>query len=478
MPTKRKDYGFLPAVEATIRRYHMLDEGDAVLVGVSGGPDSVALLHALLALQPKWSLRLVIAHLNHQLRGSTADQEAAFVDRLAADLGIPYEIGSINVAEYGIENRLSLQEAAREARYTFYDEVATKHSANKIALGHHADDNAESMLMHLLRGTGPLGLAGIPPVRHPRIIRPLIDLTRKEILAFLELGGFEHMIDSSNLNTKYLRNRIRLELLPDLKEHYNPNMVSALNRLASILRDEEDFWNQEVRRTLKGLVVDQRPGRLCLAAHRLSELHPALLRRLIRCAVLSLKGGLKRLGHVHVEAVTRLIAAPAPSGRLDLPRGVRVVLDRDEICFVLDPSEQTVGFEHEIPHTQTTFIPEISISLKLSACNRSEVANLKTHPATTALFDAATVTFPLKVRNFREGDRFNPLGMAGSQKVKTFFINNKIPRLQRLLCPILVSGERIIWVGGYRIDDSAKITQRTKNVLKAELLPANMINRD
>jgi tRNA(Ile)-lysidine synthase len=202
MPTKRKDCGFLSAVEATIRRYHMLDKGDAVLVGVSGGPDSVALLHALLALQPKWSLRLVIAHLNHQLRGSTADQEAAFVDRLAAGLGIPCEIGSINVAEYGIENRLSLQEAAREARYTFYDEVAIKYSASKIALGHHADDNAESVLMHLLRGTGPLGLAGIPPVRHPRIIRPLIDLTRKEILAFLELGGFEHMRDPSNLKSQ------------------------------------------------------------------------------------------------------------------------------------------------------------------------------------------------------------------------------------------------------------------------------------
>jgi tRNA(Ile)-lysidine synthase len=155
-----------------------------------------------------------------------------------------------------------------------------------------------------------------------------------------------------------------------------------------------------------------------------------------------------------------------------------VVLDRDEICFLLDPSEKTLGFEYEIPHTQTTLIPEIGISLKLSACNRSEVADLKTHPATTALFDAARVTFPLQVRNFRQGDRFNPLGMAGSQKVKTFFINHKVPRSQRLLCPILVSGGRIIWVGGYRIDDSAKVTQKTKKVLKAELLPASMINKD
>jgi tRNA(Ile)-lysidine synthase len=149
MPTSKKDYDFLSAVETTIRHYHMLDEGDTILVGVSGGPDSVALLHSLSALAPKWSLRLVIAHLNHQLRGATADQEAAFVDRLATGLGIPCEIDSKNVARYGSEHRLSLQVAARIVRYAFYDEVAAKYSAGKIALGHHSDDNAESILMRL-----------------------------------------------------------------------------------------------------------------------------------------------------------------------------------------------------------------------------------------------------------------------------------------------------------------------------------------
>jgi tRNA(Ile)-lysidine synthase len=429
-------------------------------------------------LQPKWSLRLVIAHLNHELRGSTADQEAAFVGRLAAGLGIPCEIGSRNVAQYGAEHRLSLQEAARIARYAFYDEVAAKYSASKIALGHQADDNAESILMHLLRGTGPLGLTGIPPVRQGRIIRPLIGLTRADILAFLELGGVEYMRDRSNLDTEYLRNRIRHELLPNLKEHYNPKAIRALNRLSSILRDEEDFWDQEVRRTLQDLVLEQTPSRLCLTARGLSELHPALLRRLVRHATLSVKGDIKRLGHVHVEAVARLLAGPSPSGRIDLPQGVRVVRDRDEICFLLGPSEETARFEYDIPRIQTTFIREIGILLKLSVCNRSEVPQVKNYPMNTALFDAAAVSLPLKVRNFQQGDRFKPMGMLGSQKVKTFFINHKVPRSQRLRCPILVSGGRIIWVGGYRIDDSAKITQKTKKVLKAELLPASMINKD
>ncbi len=471
MPTPRKDYGFLSAVEAAIHHYHMLDEGDTVLVGVSGGPDSVALLHSLVTLGPKWSLRLVIAHLNHQLRGAIADQEAAFVGRLAASLGIPCEIGSKNVAEYGAEHRLSLQEAARVVRYAFYDEVAAKYSASKIALGHHADDNAESILMHLLRGTGPLGLTGIPPVRHGRIIRPLIGLIRKDILAFLELGGFEYMRDHSNIDTKYLRNRIRHELLPHLKERYNPNTVSALNRLASILRDEEDFWDQEVRRTLQDLVLDHTPDRLSLMTRGLPDLHPALLRRLVRHAVLSLKGELKRLGHVHVEAVARLIAEPSPSGRLDLPQGVMVVRDREKVIFLLGLPEEIVGFEYHIPRIQTTFIREIGILLKLSAYDADKISHPKNYPMTTAIFDLTAVTFPLKVRNFKHGDRFKPLGMAGSQKVKTFFINHKVPRSQRLRCPILLSGGRIIWVGGYRIDDSAKVTEKTKKVLKAELLP-------
>jgi tRNA(Ile)-lysidine synthase len=467
----KKDYGFLTAVDTTIRHYRMLDRGDTVLVGVSGGPDSVALLHTLVTLGPEWSLRLVIVHMNHQLRGATADHEAAFVGKLAAGLGIHCEIGSRNVAKYGAEHRLSLQEAARIVRYAFYDEVAAKYSANKIALGHHADDNAESILMHLVRGTGPLGLTGIPPVRHGRIIRPLIGLTRKEILAFLERAGFEYMKDRSNLDTKYLRTRTRHELLPYLKKHYNPSTVCALNRLASILRDEEDFWDQEVRRRLQDLVLDHTPDRLSLMARGLSDLHPALLRRLVRHALLSLKGELKRLGHVHVEAVAQLIAASSPSGRLDLPQGVRVVRNREKICFLLGPPEERAKFEYHIPCIRTTFIREIGTCLKLSVCDVSEVYRPENYPLTTALFDLAAVSFPLKVRNFEHGDRFRPLGMAGSQKVKTFFINNKVPRSKRLRCPIFLSEGKIIWVGGYRIGDSVKVTEKTRKVLKAELLP-------
>lgn len=471
MTTPTKDDGFLSAMEAAIVHYRMLSPGDAVLVGVSGGPDSVALLHSLVAIGPKWSLRMIVAHLNHQLRGSTAEEEAAFVNRIAADLGIPCEIASRDVAQYAIRHRLSVQEAARTVRYAFYDQAAAKYCADKIALGHHADDNAESILIHFLRGTGPLGLVGIPPVRDGRIIRPFIDLTRKEILAYIERHGLEYVTDRSNLDADYLRNRIRHQLLPLLREGYNPNMVDALNRLASILRDEEDFWDFTVRQVFQELSPQLTPQGMSLPVSRLAGLHPALLRRVVRHAILQVKGELKRVSRVHIQAIIQLVGGPSPSGRLNLPDGITVIRDREAMYFLSEPLQELVEFEHEIPGIQTTPIPEIGIALKLEACDTSEVSDPRSYPLTTALFDMEAITFPLTVRSFKGGDRFNPLGMSGSQKVKTFFINQKVARSERLRCPILLSGGHIVWVGGYRIDDSVKITEKTKKILKAELLP-------
>jgi len=463
---------FLAGVDAAIGRYGMLAPGDTVVVGVSGGPDSVALLHCLVALKKRRPLDLVVAHLNHQLRGATASQEAVFVESLALRLNVPCEISSKDVASYADEHRLSIQEGARKVRYAFYREVSQKYGATKIALGHQADDNAESVLIHLLRGTGPRGLGGIPPVRDGCIIRPLIDMHRAQILQFLETGGFEYVEDHSNFDPKYLRNRIRHRLLPSLKADYNPRAVWALTRLAEIAREEEDFWGRQVTGAFQGLVLEQTTGRLVLSASGLARLHPALLRRLVRHAVLSLRGNLRRLGHQHVEAVVRLVKRSSPSGRIDLPRRVMAVRDRDELVFLLGPPEKRPRYEYQISSAGSTFVKEISAYLHLSLCEAKDVGEPGIYPPTTALMDLAAVSFPLTVRSPKEGDRFRPLGMSGSQKVKTFFINLKVPRSKRRRCPLLLSGSRIIWVAGYRIDDSAKVTEDTKRVLKAELLAA------
>lgn len=465
----KKD-AFLAAVEATIRDHHMLQAGDTVVTAVSGGPDSVALLHTLANLSAGWSLRLVVAHLNHKLRGAAADEEAAFVARLSADLNLPCEIRSTNAAKIHREQRRSLQEVARDLRYTFYGEVAEMYGAQKIALGHQAEDNAESVLMHLLRGAGPRGLSGIPPVRDRRIIRPLIQTTRQEILDFLARKGWAYVKDQSNLDRKYLRNRIRHELLPCLQKQYNRDVVSALNRLAAILRDEENFWEQEVKQAFDFAVTEGRTDAVVLSGASLSRQHPALLRRVIRRAVSCVKGDLRRLGHTHVEAVSRLITGPCCYGRADLPGGVRVERDREKISFLVGNPEVPVSFEYDISCPATTRMDEIGLSLRLSEYALNEIPDLRACPEGTALFDRAALCFPLKVRNFRPGDRFRPLGLAGTQKLKAFFINEKVPRAKRRRCPILLSRGDIIWVAGYRIADPAKITDKTKRVVKAELL--------
>ncbi|MBW2109131.1 MAG: tRNA lysidine(34) synthetase TilS [Deltaproteobacteria bacterium] len=462
----------LSAVEATIDRHCMLNSGDTVVVGVSGGPDSVALLHCLLALRSRWSLELIVAHLNHQLRGTAAAQDAVFVRKMAAHLDLPCVVDSKDVKAYRAKHRLSIQEAARKLRYAFYEETAARLCATKIALGHQQDDNAESVLMHLMRGTGPRGLAGIPPVRRGRIIRPLLEVSRSEILAFLKCRGLEYVQDSSNFDNKYLRNRIRHELLPLLERDFKVKPSHTLTRLAAIVRDEEDFWDQVVSQTFDDLTTRVDSNRIEFSVAQARGVHPALLRRVIRHAVERLRGDLKRLNHGHVEAAARLMTGISPYGWLDLPLRTAVCRDGDTVIVSWTRQEATPRFEHLLEAPGVTVIPEIGMTLRLHELAAGSLpAQLKDLPQDKAFLDLDTLEFPLTVRNTRPGDRFRPLGMAGSQKLQDFFINHKVPRRQRRRCPVVTSRDRIVWVAGHRIDDSVKITDTTKRVLVAELIP-------
>jgi tRNA(Ile)-lysidine synthase len=229
MSTKHNDFvnshlvkRILRAVDRTLRTHCMLQNADAVLVAVSGGADSVALLHILLELAPKYSLRMAIAHLNHGLRQKESDRDEAFVASLAKQLELPFYVGREDVRGYRQRHRLSIEDAARQVRYRFYNSVAVNYGYGKIALGHHGDDNAELILMNLLRGSGPLGLSGISPVRDGKIVRPLINLRRSEIMDYVAAKNLDYVTDSSNWDLKFRRNKIRTRLIPQLKSGYNP----------------------------------------------------------------------------------------------------------------------------------------------------------------------------------------------------------------------------------------------------------------
>ena len=485
MPVSNKDFNkrLLRTVKETVDAYGMLEEKDSVVVGVSGGPDSIALLHVLRALTEPFSLKIGIAHLNHGLRENDSDTDASFVGALSDRLGLPCHIRKEDVHEYRTRKRLSLEEAARQVRYAFLKSVAETNRYNKIALGHHADDNAELVLMNLFRGTGPLGLSGIPPVRGKEIVRPLIKLSRSEIIDFLHENRLEYVSDASNRDTKYLRNRVRNELIPLLKTDYNPKISETLNRLSSIMLSENAWIEDIIYPLFEKSVLDVKDECVTFSVPILDRWHPAAQRRILRKAISKTKGDLRRISLVNIDAVLRLLNEGPTYGTLDLPDRIRIRRRGDVLSITREstalrdldgksePSEP-IGFEYHIPEPESVFIKEIGAHLEFTEMSTDALPHECRAGNDTGFFDRDALSFPMIVRNCRPGDVFRPLGMDGTQKLKKFFIDKKVPRDERVKCPVLLSRDRIIWVVGHRADDSAKITPLTRNVLKVQLFLA------
>ncbi|MBW2100176.1 MAG: tRNA lysidine(34) synthetase TilS [Deltaproteobacteria bacterium] len=463
----------------------MFHPEESVLVGVSGGPDSIAMLHVLLDLSPCMSLRLGVAHVNHCLRHKDSDNDAQFVESLAKELGLPFYIKKEDVLKYQKDNGLSQEEAARRVRYAFYYDIAKKNDFGKIALGHHADDNAELVLMYLFRGSGPLGLSGIPPVRDNKIVRPLIKSTRSQILDFLEVKGLDYVTDISNTDVKYLRNRIRHHLIPALKEDYNPAITQTLNRLSSIIRSEEEWIEEVIEPVFKKTVLAIENKKLTLCISRLKGIHVAAQRRIIRKAIKKIKGDLRRITFSHIDSAICLMENGPDWGSLDFPDRVRIKRTGDHLLFSKEKhplrslgikKKETLFPEYKIFSNgfkaEKVFIKETGVYLSFTETGASTLFDFHGKGKNIAFFDINKLHFPLTIRSFQPGDRFTPLGMSGTQKVKKFFINNKIPPSERSKCLILTSGQQIIWIVGHRIDESVKVTSSTNRVLKAELLLA------
>ena len=475
----------LSKVEHTLIAHRMVQKGDTVVVGVSGGPDSVALLHILLALAPKFSFQVAIAHLNHCLRRDESKRDEDFVVSLAEQLDLPLHVERQDVRYYQKSHRLSLEEAARQVRYRFYDAIAAKFGYQKIALGHHSDDNAELILMYLLRGSGPLGLSGIPPLRDARIIRPLIDIKRSEILDFIAARNLDCVLDSSNRDSQYLRNRVRNRLIPQLEAEYNPQIIDSLNRLALILDAEHRWIESLIQPIFEKVVVFEKQSRIGFDIEQLNQHNIAVRRRLIRKAVLKVKGNLRRLAFVHVEAAIKLAQKTAASGALDLPDRIRI--SRQDNVLIISKEAQnlrhlasaarlssTPDYAYRLSKAGEIFIKEAALKIRFSEIPLENTPDwrLSGQGASTVYFDMDKIRFPLVIRNFRPGDRFSPLGMTGRQKLNKFFIDHKVSRADRKKCPILLSRNEIIWVVGHRLDNAAKMGPQTRRILKAEVLLA------
>ncbi|MDX9745298.1 MAG: tRNA lysidine(34) synthetase TilS [Syntrophales bacterium] len=474
-------------VRKYIRRHGMLKRGDRVIVGVSGGADSMALLSVLHRLRDELAVTLVVAHMNHGLRGSESDADGDLVGNTAATLGLPFHERRVDIGSLAKREGLSLEDMARRERYGFFHHLLQDLPADKITLGHQRHDQAETVLMNLIRGAGSRGLRGILPVRENVLIRPFLDVSREEILAYLDGESIPYREDSSNQSGEFLRNRIRLDLMGQMKR-YNPRIEARLCDLAETMRLENDFLERETTGALKRLGVSG-GGDTALRIGDMRELHGAMQRRVIKAVLERRSQRQNGISRVHVDAVARLLERGRVGQMLSLPFDTEVFRQYDGLLFrekTRRRSKRAESGERNgarppgiVPPFQGAFryriddipanilIEETGMRLRLTKTG-APACDLKSE--NVVLLDYKKITFPCEIRNIRSGDRFRPLGMGGTKKLRTFFADRKVPREIRKETPLLVDGEKVLCVVGITVSDTAKITPSTKTCLKIEMI--------
>jgi len=444
----------------------LIETGDCIMVAVSGGPDSTALLHILNDLKPRLNIELAAAHFHHGLRGEEADRDAGFVEQLSNELGLPFIMEWGDVAGYREKNRLSLQEAARDLRLQFLEEARRSMGARKIALGHTRDDQTEELVMRLIRGTGPEGLAGMLMMRDNVFIRPLLHIPKADLLHFLRERGLAYVEDKSNQDLRYLRNRIRHQCLPLLRE-LNPSLDLALHRLSFLAQVDNGYWRQEQFNLLRQLVIYEHEGLLVMDRSGLCGQHGALLRRLLKSAGATVSGSSKALNFSHINSVYEAIQGGSPNTHLDLPHGLQVDVSYREVVFSRRDSFKS-GFIYTLEKPGFLAMEKIQSQLVIEHRPMTGAEELDLGPW-QAVVDAGLLDWPLTIRSVHPGDRMLPLGMENHKKLKDLFINRKVPRWKRPLLPVIESGSDIIWVAGIGPGEQVKVTSQTSSFLHIAL---------
>ena len=452
-----------------IRDNCLISGQSQLLVAVSGGPDSVCLLHVLVKLREELGIKLHVSHLDHQLRGAESKADADYVQRLANQLKLPVTIDVRDVKGYRAQRHLSLEEAAREVRYAFLAELAESIGADCVAVGHTTDDQVETILMHLIRGTGARGLRGLQPAnlwqsseRSLTVIRPLLPVSRQETADYCRSHQLEPRLDASNQSLHPLRNKIRHQLVPLLKS-YNPRITEALLRTARLAGEDLASLNQESARLGAGISKRQEAA-IVFDKKRFLKLPAGVQRHLLREAAEEILGSLKDIESRHIEEI--IAAAGKPAGKtLSLPMGLIFITEYDR--FLLAPQSATLSAFPDIHGECLLKIPGKTTfpgwHVTATIIKREQIAKIEND--FTAYLCLDNIGDNLSVRSRHPGDIFQPLGMSQPKELAEFMIDAKIPRAWRPRVPIVCSPEHILWVVGWRMDDRAKITDRSKQIL-------------
>lgn len=453
-------------IRASIKINNLIDIGDKIVVAVSGGADSICLLHVLYSLMDEFKLQLFAAHLNHNFRGIDAQRDAQYVAKFCDEYDIISFIKSMDVAQYAKEHGLSDEEAGRVLRYEFFEEIAEKVGATKIAVAHNQNDQAETVLMRLLRGTGIQGLTAIHHQRG-RIIRPLLDTSRKDIEDYCLVHKLFPRIDATNLEPIYHRNKIRLELIPYIEEHYNPNIIQSLAKTAEILKKDNDFMEEAAWQAYGQVKLKMVKGCIDLSIEALNKLPHALQSRILRLATKELVGQKEALEFKHIYSIIELLARNETGKKILLPKGIVAKTSYHKLILTTQDQDDYENFYYELPEKGSLIIDETRGEFITSVLARDRIKTIS-RDKYIKYFDYDNISDNLNVRNRREGDRFWPLGLTGSKKLKDFFIDYKIDRDKRNAIPLVCHGDEVIWVVGYRISEKYKISKNTSRVLAIE----------
>ena len=464
--------GFVQRAHRFIAQHRMIQPKETVLVGVSGGVDSLALLYTLHTLHYQIDCQLHVAHLDHSFREDSA-KDAVYVAAQADRLGIPISSDRIDVPQLMRDQKLSAEVAARRARYRFYECVSERIGATKIALGHHRGDQAETVLMNLLRGAGASGLKGILPVRDGKFIRPLLTFSRQEIEDFVAQLGLQPRRDATNYHLNHLRNRVRLALIPTLERAYNSNIQNALNQTAELLQVESDYLEVLAHDAFQACRRESyAPDTVVLDRCLFQAHHLALRRRILRLAIGEVFGEVRDLYFNHFESMMNLIDGDAPNTILDLPHGglFRRAYNR---LLIQKSGGSHAPFEYEVTVPGHTLFPLLDAEMVATVVEQPMNCTADKFPdgKFQAVFDLDRLQLPLTLRQRRDGDRFHPFGMQGTKKLKDLLIDAKVPQQERQRVPVLMSGTEIIWVVGYRTSEPSKIRTTTKRRLYLSYSP-------
>lgn len=455
----------LAKVQNYIKDHNLINPGELVIAGISGGPDSMALLHILTCLRPVLEFDLAVAHLNHGLRPE-AQTEENFVHDYCRNEGIAFYSRQLDVGRLASQQKQSVEEAGRDSRYRYFAELAAELDAARIATAHHQDDNAETVLLNLVRGSGIKGLRGIRPL-NGMIIRPLLCLTRKDIEEYLEKHSIEYCIDESNYSTDYLRNRIRHQLLPLLKQEYNPRIVDSLTQLADIAAAENEAMELQTLRLGKEMIKRNTAHELVLEDTNILKLHPAYQRRIIRQALFNWQGE-RGWNFTDVELVRNLLSKSGSTKRLQLKKGLYVKKVYNQLIFSSQLPAQ-ISFNYKVAMPGEAYVPEIDQSFSFDLIDRKDF-----RPAAGDFYlDFDKIKGELYLRSRQAGDWFQPQGMQGRKKIKDFFIDLKIPQQERNTIPLLAASEEVYAVIGYRISRIAAVDADTKRVLLIKTFPGD-----